>query len=324
MKKRKYPQTIWRKKAIKAAFWTGFAMIMFLSIVAIVRVGNAGAGTTEEKPVQKEMKRVNPAAGEGGKSFAQNFAIQYFDWQDTEDGKERRKERLAPFLAKGLDEQAGLSFEGMEWGSILLDSQIWNVKETGKDTALITIRLRHTLNKTIPPDLKAVERAAKKKKTPPKATEEKDGPHEKYWVVPIKTDGKSFVVHKIPHFKAAEKKPDIKTDTLIDETGKIMDSQLEDEIKTGLNTFFKVYTTGTQEELSYYLKGEEIPSMNGVLTFKQIKNIVIKQGEGKDHYDVQATVLFEENRSKAQLSYPYEIKLVKEESRWFVQELKNQ
>ena len=86
----------------------------------------------------------------------------------------------------------------------------------------------------------------------------KGGPHEKYFVVPSQTDGKSFVVHQIPYFNSPPEKPNITSDTSIDEKGKIPDTKLQEEITSALNTFFKVYTNGTQEELSYYIKGEQL------------------------------------------------------------------
>lgn len=324
MKKRKYPKTVLRKKVIKGTFWTGFALVLFLSVVAIVRVGNAGAGAVEEKPVEEVKKEENLAAGEGAQSFAENFAVEYFNWQNTDEEKKKRVERLQPFLATGLNDQAGLAFDGMEWNSSLSESQVWNVEEKGEDTALITLRVQHSLNKTTPPDPKAVEQAKKDKKPAPKAKEEKTGPYEKYFVIPVKTDGKSFVVHKVPYFVAPAKKPEITSDATISEEGKIQDTKLQEEITSGLNTFFKVYTTGTQEELSYYTKGDEIQTMNGITTFKEVKSTVIKQGDSENEYEVHATVIFQENQSKAQVIYPYEITLVKEEDRWFVKEMKNQ
>ena len=35
-----------------------------------------------------------------------------------------------------------------------------------------------------------------------------------------------------------------------------------------------------------------------------------------NEYEVNATVVFQENQSKAQVVYPYELTLVKEENRW--------
>jgi hypothetical protein len=325
MKKREYPKTIFRKKLIKGVFWTVFALVFFLSIVSIIRVGNAGANQTEEKPVQQVENKVNLAAGEGAQSFSQNFASEYFDWQNTDEGKKNRVDRLSPYLANGLDEQAGLDFNGMEWDSSLSDSQVWNVEETGEDTALITLRVNHTLRKETPPDPKAVEKAKKDKKPAPKPKEEKSGPHEKYFVIPVKTDGKSFVVYKVPYFIPAPNKPDIVANEPVKEDGKIMDSQVEGEITNALNTFFKVYTSGTQEELAYYIpQGSDISTMKGIISFKEIKDIVIKQGKGKTEYQVYANVMFQENQSKGHVVYPYKITLQKEDNRFFIKELKNQ
>lgn len=322
MKKREYPKTVLRKKLIKGAFWTVFALVLFLSVVAIVRVGNAGAGEAAEKPGQQETQRkVNIAAGEGAQSFATNFATNYFNWENTDAGKKNRVERLKPYLATGLDEQAGLSFDGMEWNSSHTKFQVWGVEETGDDTALITLRVQHALTKTTQSDPKAAEAA---KKTPSKVKEEKAGPYEKYFVVPVKTDGQAFVVHKVPYFIAAPKKPAIISDTAVNEDGKISDSKLQDEITSGLNTFFKVYTTGTQDELSYYVKDEDVQTMTGIITFKEVKDTVIKRGKAKNEYQVYANVVFQENQSKGQVVYPYMITLVKEEDRWFVKSLKNQ
>ena len=312
MQKRTYPKTIFRKKVLKGLFWTGFALVFFLSAVAIVRVSNLDTNQAEAKQIQPEEKKVNYAVSEGAQSFAQNFARDYFDWQNSDEGIKTRAERLQPYLATGLDKQAGLSFEGMEWNSRLSASQVWNIEDTGKDTAYITLRVEQILNKTTSQDSNE------------DPSEEKSGPHEKYFVVPIQTDGKSFVVHQIPYFNSPPEKPNITSDTSIDENGKIQDTKLQEEITSALNTFLKVYTNGTQEELSYYMKDEDIQTMTGVITFKEIKSLVIKQDGSTNQYKVNATVVFQENQSKAQVVYPYELTLVKEDNRWFVHSIQNQ
>ena len=62
----------------------------------------------------------------------------------------------------------------------------------------------------------------------------------------------------------------------------------------------------------------KIQTMTGIITFKEVKNLVIKQDESHNEYKVNATVVFQENQSKAQVVYPYELTLVKEENRWFI------
>lgn len=78
-----------------------------------------------------------------------------------------------------------------------------------------------------------------------------------------------------------------------------------------MGTFFKVYTTGTQEELQYYVTGDEIKSMSNIITLQEVKDILVKKGKSKNQYVVHATVTFKENKSQAQVIYPYELSLVK-------------
>ncbi|WP_243551667.1 conjugal transfer protein [Metabacillus dongyingensis] len=216
------------------------------------------------------MKEDNFAAGVGAQSFAENFAVEYFNWENSDDEIKKRADRLQSFLAKGLDEQAGLTFEGMEWSSELSDSQVWKIEEKSENTALITLRVHHTLKKSIPPDAKAVEQAKKDKKPLPKAKEEKSEPFEKYIVIPVKTDGKSYVVHKVPYFVPPAKKPEITSDASISEEGKIQDSQLQDEITSGLTTFFKVYTTTIGKKISISRKQVKRLSISKVVNKEQI------------------------------------------------------
>ncbi|WP_221568662.1 conjugal transfer protein [Alkalihalobacillus sp. TS-13] len=322
MKKRKYPQTVLRKKVIKGLFWTGFTLVLCLSIVAIVQTGNAGVDAHVQKPEPKEEKEDNLAASVGAQTFAENFASHYFYWKNTEEFMKIRAKRLEPFLATGLEEQAGLVFEGMKWNSKLASSQIWKVEETGSDTAEITLRIKQALFRTIQPDKKAITAAKKAKKKPPKPKVKKAGPYERYFVVPVKTDGESFVVHKIPHYVTAPEKPDITVGTEIDEEEIVSDPQLQKQITTFLNTFFKVYTTGTQDELYYYFNGDSIQSMKEILTFKEVKEVILKEGEGTANYTVFTTVVYTEFQSKAQVVYPYEMNIVQEEGRWFVKSIK--
>ena len=324
MEKRKYPKTVMRKKVIKGAFWTGFTLVLFLSIVAIVRVGNANAGATEEKSVEQVTKVENIAAGEGGKTYAQNFAQQYFNWQNTDDAKKKRIERLSPYLAEGLDEQAGLVFDGSEWNSNFVSSQVWKVESVGNDAALITLVATHELQKVTKFTPKQTKKQ-KKKKIKPKEIEkiEKSGPYKKYIVIPVKTDGQSFAVYKTPYFVAGPKKVNIQAQAAISDKEKINDTKLQNEMKTFLNTFFKVYTTGSQEELSYYIKDDKIRSMNGIVTFKEVKEFAIRKGDGKNRYKIELTGVFEENKSKAKMIYPYELSVKKEDKRWFLETIKH-
>ena len=59
-----------------------------------------------EVQVQLGGKEVNILTSKGAQSFSQNFAINYFDWQDRDEGMKQRIEQLQAYHAIGLDEQA--------------------------------------------------------------------------------------------------------------------------------------------------------------------------------------------------------------------------
>ena len=87
----------------------------------------------------------------------------------------------------------------------------------------------------------------------------------------------------------------------INENGKLPDPKLQEEITSALNTFFKVYTSGTQEELSYYIKGDEVQTMTGIITFKEVKNLVIKQDESPINIKLTLPLFFKKINQKHKL-----------------------
>ncbi|PPA68687.1 conjugal transfer protein [Jeotgalibacillus proteolyticus] len=302
MKKREYPKTVFRKKVFKGAFWTVFSLALFLSVVSIIRVANAteGSAAADEETVVEE-EGTNHATGVGAQTFAQNFAENYFIWENTDEGKEDRVDRLSEYLAAGLDSHAGLGFEGMEWDSRINKTQIWSVEETGNDSAVITLRVLQDLRKG----------------------KEKAGPYEKYFAVPVKTDGQSFVVNQTPYIVPAPEKPELAAESSIDDKGRVNDSALHSEVEGFLNTFFRVYANGEQNELSYYTESNDLQTMDGALTFKEVQKVVVKQGETNEEFLVETLIGFEEKHTKASMAYPYELRIFKEDGRWIVRDIKN-
>ena len=245
-------------------------------------------------------------------------------WENTDEGKKERAERLTPYLANGLPEHAGLAFEGMEWNSAFTSSQVWKVEETGRDTANITLHVQHELNKTVQPDQKAIDQAKKEKKSLPEPKEEKNGPFEKYFVVPSQNrwcNRMSFI--RLLTMCQLQRNRTSQSDTQSKKEKEVRDSVLQEKIHSFLNTFLKVYTTGNQDELSYYIEGDAIQSMSGVLTFQEVKDVLITKQDSQDQYSVYVTVIYVEDQSKAQIVSPYEMNIVKVEDRWLVKSIKN-
>ncbi|MBM7554574.1 conjugal transfer protein [Thalassobacillus pellis] len=321
-KKREYPRTVLRKKVFKGLFWAGFTFVLFLSVVAIVRVGNANGGIQDSSPAARaEQISQNPATSIGAQTFAQIFATHYFHWENTDEGRKKRAATLKYYLAKGMEEQAGLSFDGLEWNSSLDSSRVWEVKETGNDTAIITLRVKQRLHRTIPPDKKAIEAAKKAKKDIPKPKEEEKGPFTNYFAIPVKTDGQSYVVHRKPYYVPEPFTPDIQAHPDVSPEGRVNDAALQKQVTDFLQTFFKVYTTGTQEELTYYTTGEDFRGMKGIVTFQEVKELLLKEGKKPNETRVFTTIRYSVDHSKAQVAYNYELLLEQEGDRWLVKRM---
>lgn len=314
MAKRTLPKSVIKKRWIKGLFWAGIFGCLFLSIIAIGRVGVLSAALEDEPDEVEEVVEIpNHAISEGAQSFAENFATEYFNW--SKDGEENREKRLENYLATGLDTQAGLRYENMKWDSKFLKSQVWNVEETGEQSADITLRVQHDLSRTVEPSEEEIKEAEEKEEAPPKAKNESGGTHLKYLVVSIKSDGQGFVVSQVPYFIPEPMKPEIEIERN-EEPNVISDGQVEEDIRGFLDTFFTTYTEGSDQELAYYTRGFDLHSLNTILVFKGVEKVdIYDQG---DYFNVHVDVLMEEETSEAEMIYPYSIELTKEDSRWLV------
>jgi hypothetical protein len=313
MAKRTLPKSVVKKRWIKGLFWTGIFGCLFLSIVAIGRVGVLSAAIEVEPEEMSEVKeRPNYAVSEGAQSFAENFAAEYFKW--SKDGKEEREKRLEDYLAIGLDTQAGLRYENMKWDSEFLTSQVWKVEETGEQSAAITLRVQHHLSRKVEPSEEEVKKAEKNEEDLPVKTED-GGTHVKFFVVSIKSDGEGFVVNNFPYFIPEPIKPDIEIERNA-ERNVSSNEQVVENIRGFLETFFTTYTVGSNQELAYYTKGFDLDSLNNLLLFKGVEHVDIYD-EG-DRFLVHAEVLMEEVTSEAEMVYFYSMELVQEDSRWLM------
>jgi hypothetical protein len=311
--KRTLPPTVLRKRLMKGTFWTVFSLTFAFSGIAAVRSGNSSTVSTAAVEESKGVQ--NLAVGAGAETFVLNFAKEYFTWENTDEGKKKRVERLKPYIAAGLDQQAGLQFEGVEWNSShTTNIQTLGVEETGENTANIKVRVKYQIKKQIP--------AAAEGEEP---TEEKKD-NEKYFVVPIKTENTAFAVYQLPYIAPPPVKSNIAIETESQEKSaqKVNDPRLSEEMKSFLQTFLKVYTTGSQKELSYYTKDEDIQSLQNVMVFSEIKTLEVYKTDKQDLYEVGLEVIFTDGESKLKMTNKMELELVLgEANRWFVQSIKN-
>lgn len=250
---------------------------------------------TAEAEATSEKKAEIPSNQLSAQTFATNFAREYLLW--TKEKEDSRKERLEPYLHPELDPQAGLDMSKVEWDSWAREVEVWDLKPLGKGKweALIYAQLQMSQGKK----QKRVDRWMK---------------------IPMEKAGESFLVIAPPYF-VTEPKTASPSETEADEKkGDAVDSVVQEDVETFLNSFWKTYTTGKPEEIRYLMKGEgETEGLTGILAFLEMKDLSVYQ-EGES-YRAECTVLFQDLASGAEVTYPYTLYLAQEGMRWYVMQI---
>lgn len=293
MAKRKLPKTVVRSRIVKTVFWI-IGLYLILGVTVLMVRPDRG-DVVVQADVQEEVIH-NPAMDIGVETFALNFSQHYFKWGSETKDIEDRANRLKPYLAPGVDVQAGL--HGFDSQSVLSKSQIWKIEDLGQGKAKVTLRAQYAV-----------------------ATESDKVTRINYITIPIASDGQNFVVYDIPYFIPEPKPVELAlNEKKIDTSNVLHDSALETEIVDFLDSFFKVYASGKQEEISYYTKDDTyVAGLEGILTYVKIPySIIYTNRESENIYQVEVDVDFEDLDGATQFAYPFFLEVQKEKSRWLV------
>ncbi|MDA8352552.1 MAG: conjugal transfer protein [Firmicutes bacterium] len=280
--------------------WTYIAFYVFLTYTAIsttlvwaIHFGwlGEGASSSAEKASagrSAEAEQIPPSA----KTFAKNFTKEYLFWT-PEGGSDSRAERLKPFLAKGMDPQAGFSFnDNLKWSSYTRTQDIWTIDKQGKSYHA-TVYAETEMRKG--KDRKRVDRWMR------------------FSFIPA---GESYRVTESPQLVAApEGKETAPPEEEKEEES--ADSAVTASVERYLQIFFKDYTTGSPDEIGYHFRDKESdPGVVGILGFNEIKDVQVFEED--QSYRVEVVVEMEDLASGAILTIPYEIHLTQEAGRWLV------
>ncbi|MBA4493650.1 conjugal transfer protein [Paenactinomyces guangxiensis] len=245
---------------------------------------------------QSEKQAAAPALSET--AFAEQFVREYLFW--TQGKEESRAERLKPFWKPRMDVQGGIDFEKSKWNSYTRNVNVWEVKGRKDQSGIkdVTVFAETILTKADDPkEQKRVDR---------------------YLVVPIKKAGATYVVVDFPYFVAPPvatlpKEPEDQKE----EKGTNVDEQVHGQVEQFMKSFWKVYTTGTPQEIAYFQKDNQpTPGLTGIMSFQEMKNLSVYQ-EGKE-VRAECDVLLEDLASGAQVINHYRFYLVQDGERWYV------
>jgi hypothetical protein len=299
---RSVPTEIRIRKGGKVLFWTLLIYVAVGQTVGFVmpREHNVMADQSASQVEAKE----NPATSEGAKVFSKGFAVQYYSWNKSSGGVQDRQNRIAPYLQKGVDEQAGLDINSTDVESKATGAEVVEVKPTSDHTANITVELQV---KTI-----------KNEEGKPPAEDTRT----QFLVVPVISNGKGYKVTDIPYQTVYHNEFTKEKATSPLPGKEVDDPRIQDEVKPFLETFFQVYSSNNPTQLAYYTTDQSLQVLDKVLAFKEIDNLKLYQSKGS--YIVIAQVKFQDIHTKATVTYPYTLQIEKQQDKWLVKKLQNQ
>lgn len=241
-----------------------------------------------KRVVEQQEKKV-PISAE---AFAENFVREYFLW--TKGNEESRQERLAPYLRSGLDSQAGLDLNTAEWDSWAQVVRTWSIDQRKKDQIEATVYAQTVMTKG--KEQKRVDRWMK---------------------IRFQQAGDNYVVVDLPRFiSPPETVPLDEEEEEKEEKKGEADKSVHDEVENFLNSFWKIYTTGSPEEIRYLMKTDKIQGVEGLQYLEMTKLEVYKDGE--NNFRIETEVAFRDLASQGIVSQLYHLSLTREGTRWYV------
>ena len=269
-------------------FWSLFVgMFLFLGLLILSN------GSDESN--EKDEILYDKVASQEATVFAENFIKAYFNWKRTDEGIVARQQALTPYLAKGLDVNAGLVAQSVAWDSSYLSSQIRDVAIIEQGIGQITFQVKSKLSN---------------------GTEEKVV--EQFMIVPIAFDGETFGVYELPKFTDIGNHTTVKVVT--DKRLKTASTDESNEIKAFVETFFKTYVEGEYEQLRYLLvKDSDITGLNAKYLFQEINEVEVLKNEAETGFIANVNVAVSNPETAIQTLMSYQLSIKKSADKFVVQ-----
>lgn len=249
-----------RKPAVIAMwllFICGFVFAVYKNFTAI------DTHTVHEKEIVE--RRVEDTSGV--EAFVRNFTKTYYSWSGNKDSVAQRTDALTGYLTEDLQRLTADTVKSdVAVSSSVQDIQIWSVAQNGENDFAVVFTVAQMISD------------GKKKDTVSSV----------YKMMVHKDDNGDMVITQAPTITGKPAKSAyMPKDTELDGTVSAVESE---DITDFLITFFTLYPTATEKELSYYVSGDSMPPVKCAdYTFSQLKSTVLnKNGE-----TVTATVAVE-------------------------------
>ena len=234
---------------------------------------------------EKEIVEWRVEDTSGVEAFVRNFAKTYYSWSNNKDSVAQRTDALTGYLTEDLQRLTADTVKSdVAVSSSVQDVQIWSVEQNGSENDFAIV---FTVAQTISDGKK------------------KDTVSSVYKTAVHKDDNGDMVITQAPTITGKPAKSAY-TPKAAEPDGTVSAAESED-ITDFLTTFFTLYPTATEKELSYYVSGDSMPPVRCAdYTFSQLKSTVLN----KNGDTVTATVAVEYLDSVTQMTQISQFELV--------------
>jgi Conjugative transposon protein TcpC len=295
-----------RKKATKVASLLFFS-VMFLSLLFNVifftkyqTIRNSVKASEENVQDQlKQVENVNLLYSDSINVFTENFLKSYFTVPKEEKERQNRLEELSTYFVSGFDLNRVSTTKDFKGERRLTDIQYIDTKHLSNKEAKVTFHINYEIIEQQKVDEKDIPKTMK---------------YETDIVVPVTTDGKGFAVYQNPNMVQEDLKTTMSYEANVAE-GEPVTSNETKLLESFLTDFYT----------SYGVSDEKLPFMANVtngLKNQTLQSVHIREAVKDDsQYTVLADVTYQNSETSMTDLYSYELKLEKENNKFFITHL---
>ena len=240
---------------------------------------------------EKEIIQLRLNDTNGIENFVKNFAKAYYSWDTSKEAIEARTAAISRYLTKGLqDLNVDTVRSDIPTSSTVNVVKIWNIEQAETYEYAVLYSIDQTVTEG---EKSAVLVSA-------------------YTVaVHLDSDG-NMVITKNPTISSMPAKSSYEPKAA--ESDGTVDAATTEEVTEFLETFFKLYPTATDKELSYYVADSVLKPVNMDYLYSELINPLFTM-DG-DKVKVSVSVKYLDQRTKAAQISQFELVLAKTDGNW--------
>lgn len=240
----------------------------------------------ETKVIEKEYMDTHNV-----ENFVEKFAKVYYSWEQNSFSIDNRNKALKNYLTEELQTlNSDTVRKDIPVSSSLQAFQIWSVKNTGDNTFDITYSVEQGITEG----------------------ESKKNVQSSYFVSVYVDSTGNMVIIKNPTITSVPIKSSYQPKIM--ESDGTVDSVTTNEINDFLTTFFKLYPTATQKELSYYVADGILKPVGTEYIFQELINPIYNRKENQ--VTVSLAVKYLDPQTKATQVSQFNLILEKNDGNW--------